>query len=241
MNEFLKYQLGLPLGWGDLAIAAVVLAGLYWLLKLLYWSLEKLPGFADFKTAIKHPLNVGIVLLQPVALIILLTIFIFINPLLHGIIAGLILIASFLHLKNYLSGRLILLDEKIRPGVRFSNGEVSGTIVHCGHLSIHIGNQDGIFHLPYYNLLTTGYSITTEKITDIQCKIRLSRQSEGKVVVPMQQLLFRIPYIDWSKPVEWNQDKNAWSLQCSLYSKNHLREMVDLLAENGYETSILNQ
>ena len=171
---------------------------------------------------------------QPLAFIIALSVFVFINPLLHGVIIGLVLIFSFLHLKNYLSGRLVLLDGTITPGKQITYNSISGTISRCGHLGIMVLTKDGIHHISYSNLLSKGYTITPDDPGSHSCKLVVSYQDEKLPLKTLRDLLSESPYIDTS--YHWNieQNESHCIVKCHIYYPENLPELLDALKESGF-------
>ncbi len=220
--------------WDQFTKLIVVLFVAYWLIKLLKKGLENFPIFSEFRTAAITLLRKFLILFQPLAYIIALSVFVFINPVLHGVIMGLVLIFSFLHLKNYLSGRLVLLDGTITPGKHITVNGTSGTIGRCGHLGIQVMTPQGINHISYSNLLGKGYTITPDEPGSYHCKLQVSATVDKNPAENLKDLLHESPYIDsehgWI--IQENQSHN--SVECHVYYPENLNELIESLKESGY-------
>jgi hypothetical protein len=62
--------------------------------------------------------------------------FMLINPWLHGIVLGVMLLGAFPQLRNYLHGRIVQFDQGISIGQRLSTPQYEGTILETERLGI---------------------------------------------------------------------------------------------------------
>ncbi|MAT55468.1 MAG: hypothetical protein CMN32_13410 [Saprospirales bacterium] len=220
--------------WEQFTKLIVLLIVAYWFFKLLKKGLEKIPMFSEFKNIALTLLHKFLTVFQPLAFIIALSVLVFINPLLHGVIMGLVLLFSFLHLKNYLSGRLVLLDGTITPEKKISYNDISGTITRCGHLGIQVLSNSGINHISYSNLLNKGYTIIPDDPGSFSCKLIVENDEEKKPADSLKDLLAESPYIDTNFSCKIESNETYSMVHCHLYFPDNLPELLETLKESGY-------
>lgn len=230
MEENLTYNFT----WEQFAQLIVALLAIYWFFKLIKKGLESIHIFSEFRNVALIILHKFLTIFQPLAFIISLSVFVFINPVLHGVIMGLVLIFSFLHLKNYLSGRIVLLDGSIVPGKQITYNSTRGSITRCGHLGIQVMTKTGITHISYSNLLTKGYTITPTEPASAPCKLQVRADGEKQPSENLKDLLNQSPYIDTQYPLKIEQSETHSTVNCHLFFQNNLSELIETLQEAGY-------
>mgnify|MGYP000234670063 CR=1 FL=1 len=114
----MDFYLDQHIHWIDLLIITLVLLFLRILLQWIYRLITHSPYLSKVGWLDGHLFRQLQVIYEPVAILILLGFFILINPLLHGILVAASLLIGYHHGQHYLSGRLIQLDNALRPGQR---------------------------------------------------------------------------------------------------------------------------
>lgn len=232
MNETLQQTFN----WDQFTKLIVILFGIYWFFKLLKKGLENTPIFSEFRNIALILLHKFLTLFQPLAFIIALSVFVFINPVLHGVIMGLVLIFGFLHLKNYLSGRLVLLDGTITPGKQITFHNIDGSISRCGHLGIQVMTGAGLHQISYSNLLSKGYTIAPDEPGSLACRLIVQQEGEKKPSESLKDLLRSSPYIDSDYSLDIESNEMHHIIECRLYFPENLTELIETLKESGYNS-----
>ena len=99
--------------WG---ITALVLLIVYFLLKFFLRLARQTTFFKRNRLYLKSSMEWALLIYEPLALFILAGIFVFINPVFHGFLIGLLLIPGFQHLRNYESGKIIQASKSLTLG-----------------------------------------------------------------------------------------------------------------------------
>lgn len=189
----------------------------------------------------------ALMLFEPMAVFVLTSVFIFINPEVHGIFVAILLLAGSHHLQNYINGRVILLNGAVLPGAKLKSGETEGAISHRGRLGIHLRTSKGQVYLPYSKLIDTGFTIVSGVDIGRFCRLKIAARTADKNalnLVKLNDLLAATPYIDWDfKPELANlpEEKPAIEARVLLREDSHLTELIQLIGEWGWDCSIVRK
>ncbi|MGB3798248.1 MAG: hypothetical protein WA952_00460, partial [Lewinella sp.] len=112
--------------WMDLLLASLILYGIYVLLYLLRDRLDKTRRPEGFRARTYNGLAAGLLLYEPVAVLMLIMVFVFINPAVHFFIVLLLITAGFSRIRDYLSGRIVLFTPLIAVGKRMKTERYTG-------------------------------------------------------------------------------------------------------------------
>ena len=139
--------------WTNLLVAAVLLVGFYFLLQFVKELLSRASFFGDFQKDIKAIINYLLLICEPIAVLIVVGIFILINPVFHGLLALLVLLGGYNHVKNYLNGRIVLYDPAISIGRRIKTKDIQGIISSTGRIGTPIANRQGTSVCQLYSII----------------------------------------------------------------------------------------
>lgn len=232
--------LSVTTSWSQLGASVFWMFLLYGFLKLV----ERLLGLGKFGR-----LNFGVrfrrllisfigkllTLYELAAVIVIVGIFLFIDPLRHGLLVFILLVAGFSSLKNFVNGRLLLLNDDIAlaDGIRTDQG--AGKIVRRGRFGFYLRTSDGIVHIPYTQMVQEGFSLISGERIGKLCQFHLqAKRATNPAGLP--GTLAAIPYIDRFQLPEINQhgDK-SYSVTLLLRSNHYLSDVMRTLEELGWE------
>ena len=228
--------------WIDLVLAALILYGIYALLFLLRERLEKTRRAEGFRARAYHAIAATLLLYEPLAILILLMVFVFINPAVHGLLVLLVIVAGFSRIRDYLSGRIVLFTPLISVGKRMKTERHTGVISRIDRIGLYLQTGEGLHFVNYSALLTGGYSLITGK--DIGGYYQLLLTPPEKVEHPLRELGDRLtttPYLDRSFRPELAYAENRdgkIQARLSVREEKHLTELLALLREWGYPATI---
>ena len=104
--------------WWEFLLSVLFFLGLYFVLNFLSQILNKYNFLGKIQTEVKSIVKHSLLIYEAVALLILGSAFVLINPVYHGILAAVILATGFNHIKNYFSGRVVQFDQLVEEGKR---------------------------------------------------------------------------------------------------------------------------
>ena len=228
--------------WTDLVLVALVLYGVYALLYLLRDRLERTKRTEGFRASAFNALAATLLLYEPVAVLILLMIFVFINPAVHGLITLLLIVAGFSRIRDYLSGRIVLFTPLISVGKRMKTDRYTGVISRINRIGLYLQTGEGLHFVNYTTLLTGGYSLITGKDIGGYYQLLLTPpENQDDALRELADRLTTTPYLDRSFRPELayaEHRKSQIQARLSVREEKHLTELLALLGEWGYPATI---
>ncbi|MBK7409505.1 MAG: hypothetical protein IPL49_01915 [Saprospirales bacterium] len=238
MTDFFEIQFN----WWHLVKAAAWLVGVYFLLKITarwlgFGKIGSMQLGGSFLRGLQSGVQLGLTLFEPAAALILGGIFIFINPALHGAVVLLLLVAGFSSLRNYVNGRILLLNSSVAGASRIeiSAGE-GGLIARKGRLGLFLRTDNGLRYIPYSTLLEQGYTLVSGDDMGRLFRIRLVPKEEpGIEPGRLRGLLATTPYLDQSHVPELKAlPGNVFEVDLLLRDEKYLPDLVQLTSEWGW-------
>lgn len=231
--------------WTDFFAAAVVLWALYFVLKFLQQRLVKGQLLGGALQAKSEKWLHGIILLyEPFVILILILIFVFIQPVLHSFLLLLLLLAGFARLKDYLSGRLILFNPLVGKGKRLKVGKTEGVVAKISGIGLYLQTNEGLHFVNYSQLLTKGYAIVSGKEIGGYYQLVITTPEDNEVQQSIRDLKNRLlttPYLNKDYEPELtaaDEAEDQINARISVREEKHLNELLLLLKEWGYAIRI---
>ncbi len=228
--------------WIDLLLAALILYGTYALLSVVRDRLQLTRRTQGIRAGAYNVIAPFLLYYEPITVLLLAAIFVFINPLLHGVVLLLLVAAGFSRLRDYLSGRIILATPIIAVGKRMKAERYTGVISRVTRFGLYLQTGEGLHFVNYTSLLTHGYSLITGK--DIGGYYQLHLTPAAGREDPLRDLFDRLmttPYLDRGFRPELahaEYGKPGISARLSVREEKHLTELLALLEEWGYPATI---
>lgn len=240
----MEYILSVQFSWTYLLSSILILLGLFFALQFLDRLLERTTFLGRWQRPIHRVVRFLILVFEPLAIIWVGGIFVFINPVFHGLLLALLFLSAFTHLRNYIGGRIVQLDQHIERGSRLRAGQVEGVVLEMNRLGIQLQTKEGLYKLTYGKLLDSGYTIIAGDEIGGFYHLRISpKEMDSKVrhLQILQNLFVTTPYLDWShKPELTSLDDKDQKLEARVLvrEENHLYDLMALIREWGYECSL---
>jgi len=228
--------------WFNFIFAALILVGLYAGLIALDRLLKELIIGRRWQAWLQQLLHYVITLYEPVAAILLSVIFVFINPVVNGILLALLILSGFQHLRDYLSGRIVRLENVIKPGKSLRSQGIQGMVSNLGMLGLQLKTSDGLHLIRYARLLAEGYTLVSGEDSGGFYRLKvapLPEKEEQKLgAVHLLDLLATAPYLDLNHQPEIrpaSDDGKRMEASILLKEERHLYDLLPLMKEWGYE------
>lgn len=229
---------------GLLTLGAALLA-FYSVLRLAYQLVLGTSVSSRLLRGARRSLRGALLLFEPLAIMAWSAFFVFINPGLHALLLGVLVLGGYPHIRNYISGRMIRLGHAIVPGKKLRSSDVQGVVSKLGNLGLYLQADDGRHYLSYARLLSDGYTLLSGE--DVSGVYQLIVQPDGDetpdgFAVKLMDILATSPYLDWNHKPEWIADgglDNQFELRVVLKQEGHLRELRQLLKELGYSCRVV--
>jgi len=231
--------------WWQLFKAAGWLVLVYFLLRrlvrwLAYGRVGRLQLDSRWRRRLQATARLVLTLFEPAAVFLLAGIFIFINPALHGLIALLVLAAGFSSLRNYINGRILLLNSSMTTANRLETRGETGLIARRGRLGLYLRKEEGLRYIPYTPLVEQGYTLISGEDVGRLFHMRL-HSSTDMTIQRLRGLLASAPYLDDKQAPEL-QPLPGGGYQASLLLRHesYLPDLIQLIREWGWTCEPLN-
>ena len=242
--ESLKEILSIDYGWIHM-IYLILLLGVIWaILYFLNRTVEHLSIDRGFVAIFKRVLYFIHVYYEPVAVILLITMFVIIRPTFHGIFIVILALGSIHHFRNYLNGKIIRGRRTLRPGLLIRTKQKEGIITDLTKLGLNVRGDDGLQFIPYHILLSEGYTLAAGDKIGGYYKLEISSSSEESdhnEFVHLSNLILSSPYLDGEYRPEIDRSlriPNTYEVKLLVKEESHIRDLISILEENGYKADL---
>ena len=232
--------------WGDFLTATLVLVIVWFLLNFLGNIFDRAPFLGKYQTTVSRSIKYLVLLFEPLAVAVLVSIFILINPLFHGLVFGWIFLTGFYQIQNYFNGLVVRIDNSIAFGKKLSSNNLTGIISKMDRSGIQLKTDQGLHFVSYSNLVKEGYMLVSgEEIGGLyNLKITpFTKEDKTNQVAKLKNLIITAPYIDWNHKPEFNVSEEGGeqvTARILLKDESHLNQLIALINEWGYTCSILH-
>ena len=238
----MEYLLESRFTWSRFLVVAICLALLYFLLQFAKQILTNTNYFGELRLPLLKTVNRTLLFYEPIVLLVLISVFVLIRPPLHGLWALLLIIGGFSHIRNYISGRILQMDQGITLGKQISAGQQKGVISEIGRLGLQLKSGEGIHHVSYSQLMSQGFTQSSgEKVGGLhQLTINPTQDNtQPNHLTHLKDLLATTPYLDWNYQPSLSKGlEDAINAKLVVREEGHLRDFVRLLEEWGYRCEI---
>jgi hypothetical protein len=227
--------------WFDFLIVAAVLMVSYSVLRILHTVLSRWGGNRSWVRMLKQIIYSIKKIYEIIAVLILGAVFVFINPPLHGLMLLIACVFGFSHVRNYVSGRLALLENELTIGKRLKIGDSRGVIVKRGIMGLQLRTASGLRFVGYTQLFQQGYDLVSAEevggfyVFEMKPKVKTKNSNHLEWLT---DALFAAPYIDPKRLPELaytDETEQQIEAKILLRENNNLNELVQLVKEWGYD------
>ncbi len=233
--------------WTSLVAIALGLLGLYFVLLFAVTLLKRFRPFGRWQDRLRSGLHYLLLVYEPLAIVILCSIFVLINPVVHGLILLLLMISGFDFIKNYMNGRLVHADKNLTEGTSIRTNGEEGIITSMDRLGLHLQSRNGRHYISYAKLMANGYTLVSgDEIGGLfHLKLSPAESAAGQShLVKLMDRLSMTPYIDWNHKPELQliekSDGPYLDARLLLKDDSHLQDLIALLKEWGYAPGLID-
>jgi hypothetical protein len=230
--------------WFDLGVAALFLLLVYFLLQFLQRIIVRAGFLKNLRFNIQNDIHKLLLFYEPLVFVILIGIFVFINPVLHGTLLLLLVLLAFKQLRNYMSGRVIQINKSLSAGKKIKVNAQQGVISAVGRQGIELQTDEGLHFIPYLHLQEKGYTIISGQEIGGFYQLEIIPQSEKeKSAVHLERLmnlLASTPYLDMQFKPELSVSGETIQARVLLKEENHLSALLPLIEDWGYQAKVIN-
>lgn len=225
----------------NLLVEILILWGVYWLLTVVLKRMRNGVLFGKYQQRIVDFLDTFLLLYEPITVLLITIVFIFINPVMHGIILLLLTVAGFNRIRDYLSGRIILATSLVGEGKQLKSPQASGVISRIGRIGLYLQTGDSLSFVNYSKLLTGGYSLGTGQKVGGYYQLNVELPETDNPLPELARKFVSAPYLDRSFKPELNLDEKSGKrirARIAVREEEHLRELLALMGEWGFPATV---
>ncbi len=234
----------IEISWARWIFTSLLVFGIYWVVRIADNIFKKASLLGGLSAQIYQVIHKAFVMAEPLSLLIILASFIFINPVVHGIMALILLLISYQILKSYFSGKVLQIKGELFVGQKIKVHQTEGFIQKIGRTNLTLQTKQGVEYLSYMQLFDHGYTqMQGEKIGGLQALIINCENVEQKLTITdIKDKLWQSPYLDWSfdPEVSITNIHNQFEIKVLLREKNHLEDFKNLINAWGYSCRLKN-
>ncbi|NRB47394.1 MAG: hypothetical protein HRU41_06955 [Saprospiraceae bacterium] len=233
--------------WTGFLTLSIGLLALYFILQAAYRLSKRTSILGRWQGRVIDRIRQTLLIYEPIALFLLVGAFILINPTLHGILIAFLLLTGFSHLRNYISGRIILFETPNLRGKRLRTGGVEGIVAQAGRLGLQVETNEGLHSLYYAQIQANGYTLLAGEEIGGVFQLYIEGQGEEKTVKNPVHLLDQLataPYVDWNhKPelLHTYTEREGVQVRIWVQEESHLYDLLSLIKEWGYQPSLTSK
>jgi hypothetical protein len=170
--------------------------------------------------------------------------FIAVNPLVHGIIVGFLVLLFFPSIRQLVKGLFFLLESRAVRGKVVELQGKRGVIQHLGWTTMSI-NSDGKSHLvPYGKIHDEGISFSdsssSSRLHTILCDPKSPDQKLSEIQEEIKRILFTFPFINYHVRPRIDQENERIKLVFALSDDIYLPGLINMIRETNVQTQTMN-
>lgn len=244
METLMQYRIS----WLTFVLSALGILGIYLLLRFAGQILQRFHLSRSLQQNLENSLERIRQIYEPIAIILVMSLFFIVRPVLHGPVMLLLFIGAFAHIRNYISGRLIVVGRRLELGDRVRMDALTGRVFKLGNLGMHIQSKEGLHYYNYSRIFAEGYTLIPGDEFGGMYRLDIfpasAERDSGQLGEHLFNLLSSAPYLDHSFKPEVKEIEGKpghHDTQLLLREESHLRELQLLLREWGYEFEPLSE
>ncbi len=230
--------------WGQLLITVGELLLFFGLLYFLRGLLERAYLLGNFQNRALRLVHEILLIGKPLAILLVLMVFVFINVPFHGALVLTAFIFAFNHIKNYISGQVIKFDPYFALGKQIKTANFQGIISAIGNFGLKTTTSKGIQFIDYSTLTQQGYLLQSGEEISGYYQLKISRENTLKdnFQKRLMDLLVMTPFLDWNhKPEISFIDEHQLNVKVLVKEETHLYDFINWLKGFDYDCKIVNK
>ena len=139
-------------------------------------------------------------------------------------------------LRDLLAAIVLVVERRIRPGIRIRTREHSGVVLRMGFRAVYIATDDGAeLGIPNRIFLSRSYEIDKNAHLPIEIRLRIeSKESNDQIREALIEMALFSPFIapgHRPEAVRDPEDEKLWLLKCRLISQSFIKAFEGALEE----------
>ena len=225
--------------WSEFVFLGAILIAAYFLLQLIKRFLKVTQLFGNYQRMIKTLIDNTLLIFEPTVILLLASAFILHNPIYHGLLLGLVVLFGFVHIRNYVHGRIIQSNNALAVGRQIKIEDLEGIVHQVERLGLKIKTAKGVHYMNYAHIVKTGYILLSGDDISGFYELLIQPKTPNERVNYEEELmdyLSTVPYLDWHhKPEISIAEDYQIKARVMVKDESHLNELMALI--NGWDYS----
>jgi hypothetical protein len=225
--------------WSEFLFLGAILIAAYFLLQLIKRFLRITQSFGNYRRVIKTVVDNTLLIFEPAVILLLATAFIMLNPIYNGLLLALVVLFGFLHIRNYVHGRIIQSNNALTIGRQIKISNLEGIVHQIERLGLKIKTAKGVHYMNYAHIVKTGYILLSADDISGFYELLIQPKTPDERVnyeAELTDYLSTVPYLDWHhKPEITVANDYQIKARVMIKDESHLQELLDLI--NGWDYS----
>lgn len=177
--------------------------------------------------------------LEPLIGVILLIYFITINPIPHSILVGAVAIFGYSHIKDYITGKMLLYSHSLPLRSRLEYQDHRGVISIVSRFGISLRTDEGIAFHRYSNLYNYGFKIISLETLGGYYNLSIQKSDNSPSELNrIKSTIINSPYTNVFSDIEileMDEQSEETHFNIHLRSQEHLKDLKALLLDRGFK------
>jgi len=223
--------------WLDLLKLILLLVFGFMVLKFVSKNTNQFLSKTSFRRKLKNSLNDIVELYKPLSILLGLTAFVLIKPLIFGAMVLISAIVLFSYIKNYIHGVFFRINPLVEIGANLLSENYQGEIEKLLLFGAIIKVENGERFISYSNIEKQGFCINQKEDGSMRKTIYLLEPNKSKLVM---DILFDNPMINFNqKPSIWKTPgESIEQLHLTLEKGAKVEALIDYLNQYNIKTSL---
>lgn len=226
------------IGWGDFVYYILILGVLYLLIWLAPLPVRWLTRPGITRRRWLEWIRKARVAYEPLALLLGSIALICVNPVLHGVVVGGLMVLSWRSIRNYIDGQILQLTTPLRPGQEIILQPDGGTVLEMHPLTLVLQTEAGNRIIPYRQLREDGFTISRgARISGVHEYVLLPESDPTKQPDYLRNRLFNCPYLSWTQQPAirvLDGEEPRYHVRLLLEDEQYAAGLRQLIREWGY-------
>ena len=237
--------LDFKVSWIDLWQTVVILTIAFFLLHAIARLLKKVNVFGHYQDFFEKSIRNTLLIFEPLAILIIISYFVLINPLINGGFVAALLVVGGNLVKNYLVGKMLQWNNSFAVGDRIGINKSKGIISRKNRTGLFLKTRKGAHFFTFNQLYNNGFTIFSGEEAGGFYQLKLTPESFDEKIDYKTQLaddLADSPYLNWNYKTEiWHSKESTQQFNVKVFVKEeqHLNELLQVIQDWGFNSKII--
>lgn len=176
---------------------------------------------------------------EPMVILIVTISLFLVNPIVHGLVIFIVVVAGFPGLKHYINGRILRLGTSLGQATRIQTDSVKGVITEWDRLGLYLSTDEGLRHIPYSHLVENSFTLISGERMGHAIDLHLTeKEGADASFEKLQGIMAMCPYLDVSQKPILQEMPDQVKATVVLKDELYLPDLIQVLSEWGWDSKL---